>query len=88
MGSCDIYVVTPGTVLSGTSPAVSNLAFGNASNYLPISTGTYEIYFTQPGTTFVYIDTGAIAFAANQNRTLVSLTANGSFTTVTLADLN
>jgi hypothetical protein len=88
MGTADVYVVTPGTVLSGTSPAVSGLAFGTASSYLSLSTGTYEIYFTEPGTTFPFVETGSIAFSANQNRTLVALTANGGFTTITLADLN
>ncbi len=93
LGAVDVYVVAPGTNLSSATPAVSNLGFAQASTYLnfPVSSGTnYEIYYTQVGTTFTYMDTGPIGFSTGQNRTVVGLnsTSGGSYTFAVLKDLN
>ncbi|HZR55307.1 MAG TPA: DUF4397 domain-containing protein [Terriglobales bacterium] len=83
----DVYVVASGTALSGT-PTVSALAFNSASDYQSIAAGTYQIYFTEPGTTLTYYSTPPITFTAGQNRTVVFLSPLGFFTTTTLNDLN
>jgi len=94
LGAVDVYVVTPGTSLSNSTPTVSNLGFAQPpSQYynFPVSSSTtYEIYYTQVGTTFTYLDTGPIGFTNGQNRTIVGLnnTSGGSYTFVTLKDLN
>ncbi len=94
LGPFDVYVVTPGTPLTSTTPMVSNLQFTQASAYLnlPIgSSGNYEIYFTEVGVpTFTYLDTGPISFASEQNRTIVGLNsiAGNSYSFVLLKDLN
>jgi len=93
LGEVDVYVVAPGTSLSSVQPTLTNLAFGTASDYINLPVGTtsnYEVYFTQVGTTFTYMDTGPIGFASGQNRTIVGLnsTSGGGYTFVTLKDLN
>jgi hypothetical protein len=93
LGAVDVYIVAPGTSLSSVQPTITNLAFGQASDYknLPVgTTSNYEVYFTQVGTVFTYMDTGPIGFASGQNRTIVGLnsTSGGGYTFVTLKDLN
>jgi Domain of unknown function (DUF4397) len=87
-GAVDVYVVESGSSLAGASPLATSLAFGSASNYEGLAAGTYNIYFTQPGTTFSYIVTSA-DFSAGQVRSIVSLNnLAGGYTTTTLNDLN
>lgn len=89
--TADVYIVPQGTSISSVAPTITNLAFGQASTYQSLTTaGAYEVYFTQPGTTFAFIDTGAISLVTGQNRTLVTMDTQfgGGFTFLTLADLN
>jgi hypothetical protein len=89
MGPVDIYVVAPGTDLTNVAPNVTSLAFSNASSYLSLPNGTYEIFFTLPGTVASLIDTGSITYATGQVRTIVALDNQGAgFTSVTLKDVN
>jgi uncharacterized protein DUF4397 len=87
IAGADVFIVASGATLSG-SPAISDLTFGSASSYQSLAAGTYTVYFTEPGTTLEYYDTGTVTFTANQNRTIVLLSGPGSLTSVTLADLN
>jgi hypothetical protein len=93
LGSVDVYIVTPGTTLSSVTPTLQNLNYATASSYVNLSTGSstsYEVFFTQVGTTFTYLDTGPITFASGQNRTIVGLNgaSGGAYTFATLKDLN
>jgi hypothetical protein len=93
LGTVDVYVVPQNTTLSSVTPTISGLNFGQASNYINVNIGSsanYEIYFTQVGTTFTYLDTGPIGFASGQNRTIVGLNnpSGGPYTFVLLKDLN
>lgn len=89
MGPADIYVVAPGTNLLSVQPNVSNLAPQSASGYLSLAAGSYEVFFTVPGTASSFIDSGPITFSAGQVRTMVALDGlAGGFTFSTLADLN
>jgi len=90
LGPVDIYVVTPGTDVSTVSPTVSNLSFEAASSYQSLVAGTYEVFFTAPGTKFAFIDSGPISFTAGQIRTMLALDgqSGGGFTFTTLADVN
>lgn len=89
IGNADVYVVPAGTDLSTVAANFSGLAFEAASSYLSLSAGTYEVFFTAPGSKFAYIDSGSITLNAGQVRTLIGLDgANGGFTSVTLSDLN
>jgi hypothetical protein len=89
LGTVDVYVVAPGTNLESVSPKVANLAYQAASSYLPITAGTYEVYFTLAGQKHAYIDSGPLAFSASQVRTLVGLNGtSGGYTDAVLSDLN
>jgi hypothetical protein len=96
MGTADVYIVQTGTALTPGSPTVEAVGFGQASSYQTVTlptTGTsgtnYTVFFTQPGTTLAFLDTGPINLASGQNRTIVALNnLYGGFTFVTLADLN
>jgi hypothetical protein len=48
-GGLDVYVVAPGTSISGVSPTISNLTYKNASTYLSVAAGQYEIVMTPVG---------------------------------------
>ena len=87
--AADIYVVSPGTILSSASPTVSDLSFGSASSYLPLAAGTYEVYFTATGQKQAYVDSGPISFSAGEVRTIVALNGSaGGYTAAVLSDLN
>lgn len=89
LGTVDVYVVAPGTSLDNVSPKVARLAFQAASAYLPITAGTYEVYFTLAGRKKAYIDSGPLAFSATQVRTVVGLNgASSGYTDAVLSDLN
>ena len=89
LGTVDVYVVAPGTSLDNVSPKVARLAFQAASAYLPITAGTYEVYFTLAGRKKAYIDSGPLAFSATQVRTVVALNgASSGYTDAVLSDLN
>ena len=97
MGPADVYVVFSGTSLAGLAPNVSGITFAKASAYQTLTipttttttTGTFQVFFTQPGTTFAYLSTGPISFTSGQVRTVVALNSlGGGFTSVTLADSN
>lgn len=89
LGAADVYVVSPGTSLSSVGASVTDLSFESASTYLPLSAGTYEVYFTPTGQKTASIDSGAISFSSGQVRTVVGLNgSNGGFTTAVLDDLN
>jgi hypothetical protein len=87
IAGADIYVVASGTSLGGT-PTVSGLSFGAASSYQSLAAGTYQLYFTEPGTLLQYYNTPAMTFTSGQNRTIVLVSPPGGFTTLTLADLD
>ena len=89
--AADVYVVPQGTTITSVAPAITNLAFGQASTYQTLTTtGNYEVYLTQPGTTYASIDTGGISLTTGQNRTVVAMNtqSGGGFTYLILADLN
>ena len=88
-GGADIYIVTPGTDLSTVQPVAGGLAFESATGYTSETAGTYEIFFTVPGSKFAYLDSGPVSFSSGQNRTIVALNgAAGGYAILTLADLN
>jgi Domain of unknown function (DUF4397) len=89
LGAVDVYVVSPGTSLSSVSPNVSDLSFESASSYLPLSAGTYEVYFTATGQKQAYVDSGPLSFSSGQVRTVVGLDGSaGGYTSAVLSDLN
>jgi hypothetical protein len=88
LGTTDVYIVTSGTGLSA-SPTFSSLGVSTASGYDSVAAGSYQVYFTTPGTTSVILNTTALSFSSGQVRTVVVLDGQtGGITTSVLADVN
>ncbi len=88
LGTADVYVASSCANLSG-APAVSSLAVQTASSYITLTPGSYDVCFTNPGSTFVIIDSGPQTWSAGQVRTVVGLNGQfGGYTSAVLADLN
>ena len=88
LGPTDVYITTAGTGLSA-SPTSSSLAVSSASTYDAVAAGTYQVYFTSPGTTNIVLNTTALSFSSGQVRTVVVLDGQtGGITTSVLADVN
>jgi hypothetical protein len=90
LGSVDVYIVAPGTNLQSVSATFSNVGFEAATDYHEVSAGNYEVYITQPGQKFYYIDSGPLNLTAGQIRTVVALdnVAGNGYTAAVLADVN
>lgn len=89
MGSANVFVVPDGTVLSNVAPTLSRLGVESASGYQSFTAGTYDVFFTIPGTISSFIETGPIVFSAGEIRTMVALDNQaGGFTFTALKDLN
>lgn len=66
----DVFIMPAGNPPSGT-PFASNLNFNAVTSYDVLVPGSYDVIFTNAGTTTVVFDTGPLTFSADQNRTLV-----------------
>jgi Domain of unknown function (DUF4397) len=86
LGSVDVYIVAPNTDLSSVKPNAT-LAFQQASSYVTLAAGSYQIEFTQTGSKLPIVNTGSLSFSAGQIRTVVSLDGHG-FSASVLSDLN
>ncbi len=88
-GRIDIYVVAPGTDITNATPAISNLAYQQASDYLSVSAATYEVIVTDStdAAKMKLIDQ-TYTLTAGQIRTLVTLSLQQGSTPLVLNDLN
>jgi hypothetical protein len=68
----DVYIVAPGTDISGVTPNVSNLAYGQASGYQSAAAASTEVIITPAGNKGTIIDQ-TYDLTAGQIRTLVVL---------------
>lgn len=68
----DVYL-TPSAVLTGASPAIENLAYGEATEQLPVAAGSYFVSVTAAG------DASVIAF---QTAAALDLNAGGVYTVI------
>src|SRR5215469_7987057 len=71
----DVYVVTAGTGIAGSSPTFPGLAYPSASTYDSVAAGSYQAFFTLPGQGFAEFSTSGQSFSAGQNRTFVIMNA-------------
>ena len=89
LGPADVYIVTPGTDINSVPPNISSLAFQSASAYQTFTAGSFQIFFTTPGSKLIFVDSGPITFNAGQVRTVVGLDgSSGGFFAAVLPDLN
>ena len=89
MGASDVYIVDPGTGLTGATPVTKNLAFGSDTGYQTFpAPGNYEVFMTIPGTTTVNLATGPLNLAATTtNQTVIAFdSTSGGFTYILLTD--
>ncbi len=73
VGNVDIYINPPGTDINDVDPTLTDVAFGQASGYLEVPAGFYQVIVTPTGTKTVAIDTGAIEFFSGEIRTAVAV---------------
>lgn len=76
-GSVDVYVTTPNDVISGSTPVLIDVQFGQLSTYLDADAGTYRVRVTPTGTTDVLIDSGDLTLQTGQVRTVIAVDAEG-----------
>lgn len=87
----DVYVTAPDADLASATPVLTNVAFGDASDYIDAPAGEYQVRVTPAGTRTVVIDSGALTLTGGQVRTAIAVDAVGGgapFDLLLLADLN
>jgi len=87
IGSVDLYLTAPGVDLNSTSATISNIAYGTASAFTSVPTGTYELRVTAANTKDLIFDTGAQAFGEQTLSNIIAIT-KGSARLVDVAVLN
>lgn len=88
-GAVDVYVTTPDDVLSGSTPALIDVRFGQFSPYLDADAGTYRVRVTPKASTDVLIDSGDLTLENGQVRTVIAVDpaeAEGPFDLLILQD--
>jgi hypothetical protein len=88
-GAVDVYVTTPDDVLSGSTPALTDVRFGQFSPYLDADAGTYRVRVTPKASTEVLIDSGDLTLENGQVRTVIAVDpaeAEGPFDLLILQD--
>ncbi len=89
LGSLDVFVLPAGTLPTAGSATFPGVSFPSASaTYASNTAGTYQIFFTIPGTASVVFQSADLTFAAGQVRTLVGIedSTGINFSTVVLND--
>ncbi len=87
----DIYLTAPDADLEVETPALGALRSYDASEYLELSSGDYQIRVTTAGTKTVEIDGGTQALGPGEVRTVVVVDAEGGgapFSLLVLEDAN
>lgn len=73
----DVYITAPGADLTTATPNMTNLGFPNASAYMSLTAGSYEVRVTAAGSKSVQVDSGTVTFGPGEIRSLVVLDAPG-----------
>jgi Domain of unknown function (DUF4397) len=87
----DIYITAPGADLTGETPALAAVDFGDIADYIEAPAGDYQVRVTPTGTTTVVIDSGTLTLVSGQVRTVIAVDAAGGgapFDLLFLEDLN
>jgi hypothetical protein len=85
--SLDFYIVPAGTDITGISPTVAGLGYGQASAYQSMTAGSTDVIVTTAGTKSTVLPAQNFNLTAGQNRTLL-LIDDGSPTTPSLLELS
>jgi len=76
-GNVDIYVLAPGTALTGAMPAFSNVPFAADTGYVDLAAGTYEVSVTPTGSKTAAIGPVAVTVANSGVYTVAARDATG-----------
>jgi hypothetical protein len=87
IGTVDVYLTPAGTDLASTSPNIANAAIGQASSFVGVNAGTYELRITAAGTKDVIYDTPVQTFV-NQSSYEAVIFTKGSARLASVAMLN
>ena len=87
IGALDVYLTPAGADLGSTSPNISNVPIGQASSFVGVNAGTYELRITAAGTKDVIYDTGVQTFV-NQASYQAVIFTKGSARLASVALLN
>jgi uncharacterized protein DUF4397 len=89
LGTCDAYIVTAGSSINSQTPTYTSVANASASGYTTLAAGTYQVFFTVPGSKTIVVSTSSLSFSSGQIRTIMVLDGqNGGVTTSVVSDLN
>jgi hypothetical protein len=76
-GNLDFYLTVAGADIAAVNPVLSDLAFGEASDYLIVGAATYQVRATLAGTKTIVIDSGNFVLSQSQVRTGVAVDKSG-----------
>ena len=74
----DIYVTEPGAELAASSPDLTSVAFGDASDYMVLEARTYRVRVTAAGTQTIMIDLPLLVLSSMRVVTIVMMDTMGS----------
>lgn len=83
----DVYVTAQGADLTDLMPAVSGASYKDASGFLEIPEGTYQIRVTAAGSKDPLFDSGSVALASGAQLTIVALPSNNVISPINLIAL-
>ena len=72
-GNVDVYVTAPNASIATIAPTIPNLLLGDATRYVSLPAGSYQVRLTTPGTKTVLLTVNTGALAAGAIRTVVAL---------------
>lgn len=87
----DVYLLPPDADLEAETPTLFSLGSFDASGYVEVPSGDYQILATTAGTKTVEIDGGTLALSPGQVRTAIAVDAQGGggpFSFLVLEDAN
>lgn len=76
-GNVDLYVLAPGTALTGATPAFTNVAFKADTGYVSLAAGTYDVSVTPTGSKTAAIGPVSITVANSGVYTVAARDAPG-----------
>jgi hypothetical protein len=88
----DVYLTEPEADLEAETASVSSIRIYEASQYIEVLTGDYQIRFTNAGSKTVVIDGGTASLSSGEVRTVVAVDTQGggepAFSVLPLEDAN
>jgi hypothetical protein len=72
-GDVDVYLVRAGATLSESRPMLTNVRFGENSDYVNVPVGAYKVVVVAAGTTVPIYSGATVTYSSGSARTLVVL---------------